>query len=162
MTLANNFVTTMLPITDADRARSFYGTALELPYRGTKAEGSLIFELAGGATLGLLVKPAGAQAQHTAMSFEVEDLRAAIAELESRGVTFEDYDLPGLKTVDPCLRARLRTGGVVPRPRRQHPLPAPEPLTRAAARRSARRELGHLAVADGDPANPVVRRLPAV
>lgn len=100
MTLANNFVTTMLPITDADRARSFYGTALELPYRGTKAEGSLIFELAGGATLGLLVKPAGAQAQHTAMSFEVEDLRAAIAELESRGVTFEDYDLPGLKTVD--------------------------------------------------------------
>jgi predicted enzyme related to lactoylglutathione lyase len=91
----------MLPITDADRAKSFYGTILELPYQGTNIEGSLIFSLAeGGATLGLMIRDAGAQAAHTAISFEVEDIRSAIAELESRGATFEDYDLPELKTVD--------------------------------------------------------------
>jgi hypothetical protein len=32
------------------------------------------------------------------MSFEVDDLESEIADLESRGVTFEDYDLPDLKT----------------------------------------------------------------
>jgi predicted enzyme related to lactoylglutathione lyase len=100
MVLAHSPVTTMLPITDVDRARSFYGTVLELPYQGTNSEGSLIFSLAGGGTLGLMVRAAGAQAQHTAMSFEVEDIGATIAELESRGATFEDYDLPDLRTVD--------------------------------------------------------------
>jgi predicted enzyme related to lactoylglutathione lyase len=100
MVLANSPVTTMLPITDVDRARSFYGTVLELPYQGTNSEGSLIFTLQGGATLGLMVRAPGAQAEHTAMSFEVEDIEAVIAELKSRGAEFQDYDLPGLKTAN--------------------------------------------------------------
>ncbi len=100
MTLATKHVTTMLPITDADRARSFYGTVLELPYQGTNTEGSLIFELAGGAGLGLMLRPAGTQSPHTAISFDVDDISATIAELQSRGATFDDYDLPDLKTVD--------------------------------------------------------------
>ena len=37
---------------------------------------------------------------HTTASFEVEDISASIAQLSGRGVDFEDYDLPGLKTVD--------------------------------------------------------------
>jgi predicted enzyme related to lactoylglutathione lyase len=100
MSLANSPVTTMLPITDAERARSFYGTVLELPYHGTNSEGSLLFELAGGGMLGLMIRGPGAQAEHTALSFEVEEIRPAIAELESRGAVFQDYDLPDLKTVD--------------------------------------------------------------
>jgi len=32
------------------------------------------------------------------MSFEVGDLEKEIAELEERGVRFEDYDMPGMKT----------------------------------------------------------------
>ena len=34
------------------------------------------------------------------MSFEVDDIGTEIGELEQRGVVFEDYDLPDLKTVD--------------------------------------------------------------
>ena len=34
------------------------------------------------------------------MSFRVDDILAAIAELKARGVAFADYDLPGLKTVE--------------------------------------------------------------
>ena len=34
------------------------------------------------------------------MGLRVPDARAAVAELRSRGVVFEEYDLPGLKTVD--------------------------------------------------------------
>ena len=34
------------------------------------------------------------------MGWEVDDIRATVAELKGRGVKFEDYDLPGLETVD--------------------------------------------------------------
>ena len=34
------------------------------------------------------------------MAFEVTDLRATVRALRARGVIFEDYDLPGIKTVD--------------------------------------------------------------
>jgi catechol 2,3-dioxygenase-like lactoylglutathione lyase family enzyme len=37
---------------------------------------------------------------HTAVSFEVRDIREEIATLEERGVAFEDYDVPGFTTVD--------------------------------------------------------------
>ena len=69
-------------------------------FRGRDADGKLLFALAGGSTLALIEKPAGSQADHTAISFEVADIGASITELQSRGVVFDDYDLPGLKTVD--------------------------------------------------------------
>ena len=34
------------------------------------------------------------------MGWEVDDIDATVAELRSRGVVFEEYDLPGLETVD--------------------------------------------------------------
>lgn len=37
---------------------------------------------------------------HTQMGWEVEDIEATVRELRARGVEFEEYDLPGLKTVD--------------------------------------------------------------
>ncbi len=44
----------------------------------------------------MVAKPAG----HTQMSFVVEDLSAEVKELKSRGVLFEEYDSPNLKTID--------------------------------------------------------------
>ncbi|HEX5631183.1 MAG TPA: VOC family protein [Acidimicrobiia bacterium] len=39
-------------------------------------------------------------AQNTAASFKVSDVHAVMAEMRRRGVTFEDYDLEYLKTVN--------------------------------------------------------------
>jgi len=33
------------------------------------------------------------------MGWTVDDIAAEVAELKNRGVVFEEYDLPGLKTV---------------------------------------------------------------
>jgi catechol 2,3-dioxygenase-like lactoylglutathione lyase family enzyme len=99
MSLAHRPVTSMLPVDDTDRAREFYSTTLGLPSAGTDLEGSPMYDLGGGGRLTLLLRP-GQQHQHTALSFEVEDVAAELSELEGRGVRFEDYDMPGLTTVD--------------------------------------------------------------
>ena len=100
MSLTHTTVSMMLPVTDVDRARSFYTDILELTYDGTNEEGSALYALDGGTMLVLLPRPDGTPSESTAMSFEVDDIAAEISALESRGVVFEDYDLPELKTVD--------------------------------------------------------------
>jgi catechol 2,3-dioxygenase-like lactoylglutathione lyase family enzyme len=100
MNLAAAPATTILPTSQPDAAREFYAQTLGLPFRGTDADGKLLFDLAAGSTLALIDKPAGSQADHTAISFEVTDIGSMINDLQSRGVVFDDYDLPGLKTVE--------------------------------------------------------------
>ena len=100
MSLAHRTVAMMLPVTDVDRAQIFYTESLGLDSTGTDEEGSAKFALDGGNTLVLLPRPDARPSDSTAMSFEVEDVAAEIADLEGRGVVFEDYDLPELKTVD--------------------------------------------------------------
>ena len=59
-----------------------------------------MFQLGGGTTLMLLPRPGGTRSEATALSWEVDDVEAEVRDLEGRGVAFQDYDLPGLKTVD--------------------------------------------------------------
>ena len=91
-------VTCMLPVKDMARARHFYESQLGLRPRGLKPDGKFVYHC-GGTELALFPKPEGTKAEHTAVSFRVADIAAAIGELKSRGVAFADYDFPGLKTV---------------------------------------------------------------
>ncbi|HKO55429.1 MAG TPA: VOC family protein [Thermoanaerobaculia bacterium] len=92
-------VTTILPVVDAERARAFYRDVLGLRDLGSSGDGKYLFETSSG-FIALLPKPEPTKAEHTALSFEVPNARAAVDELTSRGVAFEDYDLPGLRTVE--------------------------------------------------------------
>ena len=98
--LTNAPVTTMLPVKDLSRARDFYEKKLGLKPLGAKQDGK--FEFAGGAggIIALFPKDGGTKADHTAVSFQVKDIGQAISELKARGVVFENYDFPGLKTVN--------------------------------------------------------------
>ena len=96
--LAKAPVTTMLPVKDLTRARAFYEGKLGLKPVGLKPDGKFTYDC-GGATLALFPKEGGTKADHTAVSFQVPDIAASITELKRAGVTFEDYDFPGLKTV---------------------------------------------------------------
>jgi catechol 2,3-dioxygenase-like lactoylglutathione lyase family enzyme len=98
MSLGHSMVTLLLPITDANRAKEFYGQRLRLPLVGVDAEGSLRYRLGGGSELLLLYRPDQRPSEGTALSFEVDDIEAEVARLEESGVIFEDYDLPDLKT----------------------------------------------------------------
>ncbi|MDQ4503733.1 VOC family protein [Sinomonas sp. ASV322] len=83
---------------DEARAREFYEGALGLPVRGKDPTGMTIFGLDGTASLGLMVDPQAVHTGHTALTFDVDDIERAMADLEAHGVRFEDYDLPDLKT----------------------------------------------------------------
>jgi catechol 2,3-dioxygenase-like lactoylglutathione lyase family enzyme len=97
--LSDATVTTMLPVKDMERARRFYEGGLGLKPGGFKPDGKFVYQL-GGSTLALFPKPEGTKADHTAISFRVTDIAASIKELKEAGVAFEDYDFPGLKTVN--------------------------------------------------------------
>jgi len=92
-------VTAMLPVKDLSRARRFYEQQLGLEPGSAKADGKFVYRC-GGTEIALFPRPGGTKAEHTALSFKVDDIRASIRALESRGVRFADYDLPGLKTVE--------------------------------------------------------------
>jgi catechol 2,3-dioxygenase-like lactoylglutathione lyase family enzyme len=98
-TFPSTQVTCILPVKDLDRARRFYGDALGLETVGAKPDGKFVYRC-GGTEIALFPNGTGTMAQHTALSFEVTDIAGAIRTLQSRGVTFADYDLPGLKTVN--------------------------------------------------------------
>ena len=100
MSLAGSAVAVMLPVDDLDRSMKFYVEKLGLDHTGTDPDGGAMFSLAGGTTLVLLPRPGASRADSTAMSWQVDDVASAVKQLEQDGVTFEDYDLPGLKTVD--------------------------------------------------------------
>jgi catechol 2,3-dioxygenase-like lactoylglutathione lyase family enzyme len=93
---ADREVWAVVPASDIERAREFYRDKLGLePKRDMR--GALMYEAKGSKFLLYETQFAGT-AQNTAMSWVTDDLEADMAELRSRGVTFEDYDLPGLKT----------------------------------------------------------------
>ncbi len=101
MSLTESAVAVMLPTGDATRAKEFYEGRLGLPFDGTNdTTGESMYRLAGGSHLVVRLLPDAKPSPNTAMSFEVRDIAAEIADLQSRGVTFEDYDLPEMKTVD--------------------------------------------------------------
>lgn len=83
-----------------ERARRFYKDKLGPTFDRVHADGSCWIRSRDGSTIALLPRPDSKAAEQTALTFEVMDIDAEIRDLEQRGVKFEDYDLPGLKTVN--------------------------------------------------------------
>ncbi len=98
--LTGAVITTILQVRDATGAVAFYRDRLGLDYQGRNSEGQEMFGLGGGSSLALMPGPYAEPTGRTELSFEVSDIVAEIQDLESRGVSFADYDLPGLRTVE--------------------------------------------------------------
>lgn len=86
----------VLPASDLERARGYYKDKLDLEPEMSE-DGALIFNVAGSRILLYETTFAGT-AQNTALTLETDDLAATMTELRGRGIVFEEYDMPGLKT----------------------------------------------------------------
>jgi predicted enzyme related to lactoylglutathione lyase len=93
-------LTPVLPAVDVSRAAGFYRDRLGLQDLGDEPTGNHILQTGSGSTIALMPAEEGAQSPHTVLTFEVEDVVTEVKDLESRGVSFYDYDLPDLKTTD--------------------------------------------------------------
>jgi catechol 2,3-dioxygenase-like lactoylglutathione lyase family enzyme len=97
--LANMPVCATLPTTDLDSSKRFYRDGLGLTESAVHADGGVFFEAGGGTIVRIYERPPGyTAAEHTVAGFLVEDLAEEMSELRRRGVSFEEYDLPHLKT----------------------------------------------------------------
>lgn len=83
---------------DLERARSFYEGTLGFEPQSV-SPGGVFYATRGGRFL-LFPSPGAGTAQNTVMGFAAEDIEAEVRALRDRGVEFEEYDFPGLKTVD--------------------------------------------------------------
>ena len=81
---------------DIAKAKEFYGRTLGL--KVSESNGLLTLHLAGGNNVLIYPKPDHVPAMFTILNFPVDDVDAAVDELKKRGVRFEIYDLPDIKT----------------------------------------------------------------
>ena len=96
--LKNSSVATRIPAQDLERARRFYADKLGLePVE--ERPGGLRFRCGNG-WFSLFQSTGTASGSHTQMAWEVDDIESTVEELRSRGVVFEEYDFPGMKTIN--------------------------------------------------------------
>jgi predicted enzyme related to lactoylglutathione lyase len=94
-------IAAIVPVSDIDRAVEFYESVLGLKLvirrddmpQNREAEFS-----AGGGALVAYESVAAGQSRGTIAGFRVDDLQAVVSTLRKRGVVFEEYDTPDLKT----------------------------------------------------------------
>lgn len=97
--LKNSSVVPYIPATDVARARRFYEQKVGLVPREEVA-GGVVYEC-GNRSWVFLYPSAGAGTSKASQAFwQVDNVEAEVAELRARGVVFEEYDMPGLKTVN--------------------------------------------------------------
>ena len=86
-----------IPARDLARARQFYERTLGFrPAR--EVEGGVRYEFGGGTACFLYPTPNAGTSQASQAFWQVDDVEREVAELKAKGVRFEEYDLPGLKT----------------------------------------------------------------
>src|SRR5918999_50045 len=94
-----------IPAQDLQRAKAFYSEKLGLE-PSEERPGGLLYRCGEG-EFGLFESAGAASGDHTQMSWEVEDREVTVERLRGRGVVFEEYDLPGLRTVSGIAAVRL-------------------------------------------------------
>ena len=87
-----------IPTKDLARAKVFYESVLGLQVHDDK--GFEVIFLAGDVLVDVFTSEGAGTAAHTLASFMVDDIDSVVQSLRERGVVFEDYDLPDLRTVD--------------------------------------------------------------
>lgn len=88
----------VVAVTDMERAKKFYTKTVGISVTNDEVPGTLLFGCADGTGLVVYEKPGMIPSDNTVAGWNVSDLDAEINELRAKGLTFEDYDAPDLKT----------------------------------------------------------------
>jgi predicted enzyme related to lactoylglutathione lyase len=97
--LSTAMMSAVLPATDLERARMFYRDVLGIEIDDQPALRGFMGH-SGQGTQFLVYETMASHGDATSAAWLVDDIEATMAELRVRGVVFEEYDMPGLKTVN--------------------------------------------------------------
>ena len=97
--LSDRRVHTTIPCADLDRAKAWYAEKLGL-HPGRVLPNGVFFDAGEGTRFVMYPTPNAGQSPNTLMGFSTSDVDAEVAALKARGVVFEEYDYPTLKTVN--------------------------------------------------------------
>ena len=92
-------VHTTIPVADMDRAMRWYEEKLGFKPLWKRTVGAM-YQAGDGTCFQLYPTPNAGQAPQTIMGLSTSQIETDVCELKARGVVFEDYDLPHMKTVD--------------------------------------------------------------
>lgn len=99
--LNNSLVSATIAVTDLKNAKDFYEGKLGLvPDASMTDDNGALYKAGAGTMLYIYSRPNAPTADNTQASFKVENIESEMAELSAKGVAFEHYDMPGLKTDD--------------------------------------------------------------
>ena len=87
--------TPMLAVKDLDRARIFYEETLGLTTLDTLGE-EVVSMKSGDTRIDVYRSDFAGSNKATALTFNVDDIAAEVADLKDKGVMFEHYDMDGL------------------------------------------------------------------
>ena|SRR5690242_19774097 len=90
----------MIAVSDLGRAKEFYSGTLGLRITDERGGSAIRLETEGGTWFLVYQSADPRPGTGTCMRFEVHDVEATVAHLRGRGIEFEEYDLPGITTVD--------------------------------------------------------------
>ena len=93
-----------IPVKDVERARRFYEETLGLEPKREQA-GGVLYEFGERTVCFLYPTPNAGTSRASQAFWQVDDVEREVAELKARGVKFEEYDMPGMKTVGSILSA---------------------------------------------------------
>jgi catechol 2,3-dioxygenase-like lactoylglutathione lyase family enzyme len=99
--LGNAEIAAIVPVSNVERAVEFYGATLglELQVRRDDLPENREAEFrAGDGSLVVYESVGAGQSRATVAGFRVADLDSVVSALRERGVQFEEYDTPDLKT----------------------------------------------------------------
>ena len=97
--LGDHPIDVVLLATDLESSKQFYAGKLGLEILN-ESEEAITYKCGGDSQLAVTKSTTGTADEQTQASWRVDDLAAELAELRSRGVAIQEYDMPGLKTVD--------------------------------------------------------------
>jgi predicted enzyme related to lactoylglutathione lyase len=98
--VSQNRISAVLCSTDLARSQEFYEQKVGLMLSPETIPNHVLFESADGTSVLIYGRPSPNQADHTQVRFWSTDIERDVRDLLARGVVFEDYDFPTLKTVE--------------------------------------------------------------
>jgi catechol 2,3-dioxygenase-like lactoylglutathione lyase family enzyme len=97
--LGDHPIDVVLLATDLETSKDFYAGKLGLEILN-ESEEAITYKCGGDSQLAVTTSTTGTADEQTQAGWRVTDLGAELAELRSRGVEIQEYDMPGMKTVD--------------------------------------------------------------